>query len=276
MNRRAFLQAAAASAVIVPTLAIGVGFAEATNTRTKHVAANVPNLLPGFDGLRVAFLADIHHGPNVTLDFIADVVRRTLLLEPDVILHGGDFTSRDPKYIDPLFEALRPLRARFGSYAVLGNHDHKNGADRTRRAMRSAGITELNNAGVRLNRPGGEGLWLAGVGDLWYDRADVSIALSGMKKNEACVMLSHNPDVAETMTDRRVGLMLAGHMHGGQMNLPGMVNPFLPSRYGDKYARGYVAAPTTTVYVSCGLGLTGLPVRYNCPPELTLLTLKPA
>ena len=87
-------------------------------------------------------------------------------------------------------------------------------------------------------------------------------------------MLSHNPDFAEKFKDTRPGLMLSGHTHGGQMNLPRMKNPFLPSFYGDKYARGFVDGPNSKVYVSCGLGLTGLPVRYNCPPELTLLTLR--
>jgi uncharacterized protein len=87
-------------------------------------------------------------------------------------------------------------------------------------------------------------------------------------------VVSHNPDFAETLTDRRVGLMLSGHTHGGQVSVPGMANPFVPSRYGMKYAHGLVEAPATKVYVSKGLGLTALPMRFNCPPELTLITLK--
>ena len=273
MNRRTFVKSALASVVAIPTIAAGIGFAEAVNTQVKHVSFTLPNLPKSFDGLRVAFLTDLHHGPYMGLDFITNIVRTTKQLEPDIILHGGDYTLRDAKYIDPVFEALKPLTATLGSYGVLGNHDYKYSADLTRRGMRRAGIQELQNQTVRLTR-GGEVLNLAGVTDLWYGVPDLTTALKDVQVGEACLMLSHNPDFAEKFKDTRPGLMLSGHTHGGQMNLPGMKNPFLPSFYGDKYARGFVDGPNGKVYVSCGLGLTGLPVRYNCPPELTLLTLR--
>jgi uncharacterized protein len=273
MNRRTFVKSALASAVAIPTIATGVGFAEAVNTQVKHVSYTLPNLPKSFDGLRVVFLTDLHHGPYMGLDFITSIVRTTKQLDPDIILHGGDYTLRDAKYIDPLFETLRPLTATLGSYGVLGNHDYKHSAELTRRGMRRAGIVELQNQTVRLTR-GGEVLNLSGVTDLWYGVPDAPTALRDVRPGEACLLLSHNPDFAEKFTDTRPGLMLSGHTHGGQMNVPGMKNPFLPSFYGDKYARGFVDGPTTKVYVSCGLGLTGLPVRYNCPPELTLLTLR--
>ena len=87
------------------------------------------------------------------------------------------------------------------------------------------------------------------------------------------MLVSHNPDFAETLTDRRVGLVLSGHTHGGQVVVPGYGSPVVPSRYGMKYAHGLVEAPATKVYVSAGVGMTGLPVRANCRPEITLITL---
>ena len=270
MNRRNFLRLIAYTS---PVAALAYGFAETGDVRIDRVAATVPNLPKSFDGLSVAFLTDIHHGPYVTLGQVTAFVRTVLTLQPDLILLGGDYCLRDGKYIAPCFEVLASLKAPLGVYGVLGNHDYAHGADDTKNAMAKAGIVELTNSGVWLTR-GRDRLRLAGVDDLWRGRPDVSVALGDMKSTEACVLVSHNPDVAETMLDRRVGLMLSGHTHGGQVSAPGMTNPFVPSRYGDKYARGMVDAPTTRVYISRGLGVTGIPVRYNCPPEISLLTLR--
>jgi predicted MPP superfamily phosphohydrolase len=114
---------------------------------------------------------------------------------------------------------------------------------------------------------------MAGVDDFWHGRPDLGKALDGAKPTDACVLLCHNPDFAESISDRRVGLVLSGHTHGGQLILPGYGSPVVPSRYGQKYAHGLVEAPATTVYVSRGIGMSGLPVRANCRPEITLLTL---
>lgn len=272
MNRRAFLKAAAVAAVGMPTVGVGYGFAEAGSVRIERRTVRVPRLPSAFAGLTVAFLTDLHHGPYTTLEFVAGVVRTTLSLQPDLILLGGDYSLRDRQYIAPAFDVLASLSAPLGVYGVLGNHDYVHGLSETRAGMRRAGIRELTNAGEWL-RLGGERLRLGGVDDLWRGSPDLAPALGDATPDDACILVSHNPDFAETLTDRRVGLVLSGHTHGGQVILPGMTNPFVPSRYGEKYSHGLVEAPATTVYISRGLGLTGLPVRYNCPPELTLLTL---
>ena len=270
MNRRNFLRVVVYSS---PVAALAYGFAETGAVRVERHDVAVPKLPTSFDGLTVAFLADIHHGPYVPLGQVHAFVRTTLALQPDLILLGGDYSLRDGKFIRPCFEALASLKAPLGVFGVLGNHDHWHGLEATKSEMARAGIEELSNRAVWLRR-GNDRLRLAGVDDLWQGRPDVGAALADTKPTEACVLLSHNPDVAETMTDRRVGLMLSGHTHGGQVIVRGMTNPFVPSRYGNKYAHGFVDAPTTRVYVSRGLGVTGVPVRYNCPPELTLLTLR--
>ena len=273
MDRRSFLRSAFAASAVVPVAGLAYGFAETGDVRIERVGVTVPNLPRSFDGLRVAFLTDIHHGPYVGLGDVRGFVRTALALRPDLILLGGDYTLRDAKYIRPCFGVLASLKAPLGVFGVLGNHDREYGAEATERAMADAGIAGLVNAGVWLTR-GADRLRLAGVDDLWRGRPDVAAALADTKPTEACLLVSHNPDVAETMTDRRVGLMLSGHTHGGQVIAPGLTNPFIPSRYGDKYAHGLADAPTTRVYTSRGLGVTGLPVRYNCPPEITLLTLR--
>lgn len=272
MNRRTFLRIAAASTVVVPTATVGYGFAESESLRIERVTLPLRNLPRAFDGLRVVFLTDIHHGPYTELEFVAQIVRTTLSLQPDLILLGGDYCLRDRKYIAPCFDVLRMLSAPLGVYGVLGNHDHWHGLEDTRAGMRRAGVEELTDRGVWLTR-GADRLRLGGVDDLWCGQPDAAAAVGDATREDAVLLLSHNPDLAETMADRRIGLVLSGHTHGGQVIVPGMTNPFIPSRYGDKYSHGQVEAPATTVYVSRGLGLTGLPVRYNCPPELTLLTL---
>jgi predicted MPP superfamily phosphohydrolase len=158
---------------------------------------------------------------------------------------------------------------------VPGNHDHWDDITRTRRGFRDNGLADVTNAG-RWVELGGARLRVAGVDDLWGGAQDLDAALGDATADDACLLLSHNPDYAETLTDRRVGLVLSGHMHGGQIVVPGLGYHRLPSRYGTKYLQGLVRAPCTQVYVSRGLGTTGLPFRFRCRPEISLLTLVPA
>jgi predicted MPP superfamily phosphohydrolase len=273
MNRRSFLKAAAAAVIPSPVIAASYGLYEASAVAIERPELPLPRLPAAFDGLQVAFLADIHHGPYVPLDHVATFVRTTLALQPDLILLGGDYTYQDTKYVRPCFEVLAALRAPLGVFGVLGNHDYRCGLAETRAAMKSAGITELTNTGVWIKR-GQNRFRLGGVDDLWGGRPDEVPAIADTTAADACLLLSHNPDVAETLRDRRVGLVLSGHTHGGQFVLPGIGAPFVPSRYGEKYLRGRVEAPATTVYVSRGLGTTVSPMRFGARPELTLITLR--
>lgn len=274
MNRRQFLKGTAAATVAVGVGGLGYGFAEGGAIGIEQVDVAVRNLPAAFDGFRVAFLTDIHHGPYVGLEQVTNMVRTARHLQPDLILLGGDYCLRDRKFIAPCFDVLAGLRADHGVFGVLGNHDYQHGVSQTRAGFRKARITELTNAGVWLTK-GNARLRLAGVDDLWKGVPELEPAISGVTAEDACVLVSHNPDFAEKkLRDRRVGLVLSGHTHGGQVVVPGATNPFIPSAYGDKYAQGLVEGPTAPVYVSRGLGLSGLPVRYNCSPELALLTLR--
>jgi len=273
MHRRSFLRNAlglGAAAVAVPTVAVSYGFAEATRLHIDRQTLAVPRLPAAFRGKTVAFVTDIHVGRPQGRRGVGrphdDGAR------PDVIVLGGDYSHRDGKFIAPCFELLAALTAPLGVYGVLGNHDYAHGLAETRAGMRRAGVTELTNRGVPLE-VGGERLHLAGVDDLWHGRPDAEAALRGVAAPDACVLVSHNPDFAETLRDRRVGLVLSGHTHGGQVVVPGYGAPLVPSRYGRKYAHGLVEAPATKVYVSAGTGLSVLPVRVGCRPEITRITL---
>lgn len=272
MNRRLFLKAALASLAPGATAGAAYGLFESGWLQIARHTHALPNLPAAFEGTKVAFLTDIHHGPFTSLDYVHSVVRTTLSLEPDLVLLGGDYSLKDGKYIAPCLSALAALKAPLGVFGVLGDHDYRHGLAETRAGFEAAGITELTNRGVWLER-GDQRVRLAGVDDKWMGRTDVPSAIGDAREGDAVLLLSHNPDVAEKMKDTRVGLMLSGHTHGGQVVFPGADAPFVPSHYGQKYLKGLVQAPHTQVYVSRGLGTTSAPFRVGSRPELTFITL---
>lgn len=273
MNRRSFFKAAAIAAVPTPVAAASYGMFEAGWLQVERPELPLPRLPRAFDGLRIAFLTDIHHGPYTHIDFITSVVRTTLALQPDLILLGGDYSYKEARFVAPCFAELASLKAPLGVFGVLGNHDYWHGLNETKASMKAAGIRELTNSGVWLER-GGSRFRLGGVDDLWCGQPDVRPAMGDATENDAGLLVSHNPDFAERLRDPRVGLVLSGHTHGGQAVAPVAGAPFVPSRYGEKYLKGIVQAPATTVYISRGLGTVVSPMRFGSRPELTVVKLK--
>jgi predicted MPP superfamily phosphohydrolase len=271
MNRRIFLRSALFG---TPALAAGYGLFESSWVKIDRQTLPLARLPESFTGTTVAFLTDIHHGPFTTLDYVASIVRTTLALQPDLILLGGDYSLLDARYIRPCLDVLSSLQAPMGVYGVLGNHDYWHGLAQTTEGMAAAKITELTNRGVWLKK-GSDRFRLAGLDDFWCGQINVKEALGDAKPDDACLLLSHNPDYAERLHDSRIGLVLSGHTHGGQVVFPWGA-PVVPSNYGQKYLRGLVKAPETLVYVSRGLGTCGVPVRLASRPEINLITLVPA
>jgi predicted MPP superfamily phosphohydrolase len=197
----------------------------------------------------------------------------TNALNPDLITLGGDYPHEGVQYIAPCIHELGRLRAPLGVYAVLGNHDHYSGGQpHASAALRAARIQELTNRGLWIEADGAR-LWLCGVGDYWRDKQNLPAALGESTRRDAVILLSHNPDYVERITDPRVGLVLSGHTHGGQVDLPVFGPPVVPSIYGQKYAHGLVQGPATQVFVSRGIGTISPPVRIFCKPEIVLATL---
>ena len=220
----------------------------------------------------MGFISDVHHGPFVPRAYVRSIVAMTNALKPDLVLLGGDYCHRGPQYIAPVLEDLGKLEARIGRYAVLGNHDHWDGYKESVEGLEAAGIPLLRNAGVWVEKESSR-LRIGGVGDLWCDNVDVARALGDATGEDAVVLLSHNPDVAETLRDTRVGLMLSGHTHGGQVVVPFYGAPCVPSSYGQKYLHGLVRGPSCDVFIGRGVGTITPPVRLFCRPEVVLLTL---
>lgn len=272
MSRRRFWKRVAIGGTAA-TVAVGsYPLLEARWCRLTRRTIPLPNLPESFRGLSVAFLSDLHHGPYVGLDYLRGVIDRTNALRPDLILLGGDYVSKSPEYIAPICAEMARLRAPLGRFAVLGNHDNWESASESRAGLDRAGLELVDNRGVWLRRRG-DRLRLAGVGDLWTDEQSLPRALEDAQEDDAVVLLSHNPDVAEYQRDPRIGLMISGHTHGGQVVVPGVGAMVVPSRFGRKYTGGLVRGPAYPVFVGRGVGTSGPPVRFSCRPELVLLTL---
>ena len=242
----------------------------------ERAAFALDGLAAAFDGYRIAFLTDLHLSPLVPQWWIGRAVEMALGLEPDLILLGGDYLSHSARYAERLAPLLRPLAAPDGVYGVLGNHDHYVGADAVRRALREAGVVELLNRAVVLER-GGAPLAVAGVGDLCFDVVDPGAALAEVGAAVPRIVLSHDPDVfAYWPAGVRGDLMLAGHTHGGQAHLPLIGPPYVPSQFGFRFLAGARRDGARQLYVSRGIGAITAPVRWRCPAELTLVVLHPS
>lgn len=230
--------------------------------------------LPGaFDGMTIAQLSDLHYGPYVSYEFLERAVQATNALAPDVIAVTGDFVNSSWKYIQPCAELLGQLQAPYGVFAVMGNHDYWVGElDLVLRSLRAHRVRLLRNQAAPLTR-GRSTMYLVGLDDWWQNLADLRRALASVPHNACKVVLMHEPDYADLCAQAEVDLQLSGHSHGGQVRLP-FWGPLTLPRFGVKYPMGLARAGNfTQVYTTRGVGVLPPPVRFNCPPEITLLTL---
>jgi hypothetical protein len=226
----------------------------------------------------VAVLADLHTGsPFNGLEKLRAVVEMTNVSRPDLILLAGDYVIHGVKggtFVRPELTAaeLARLDPRYGTYAVLGNHDWWYDADRVAQALENEGIVLLEDRNEVIEA-GDCRFALAGVSDYWEGAHDVSAALSGIDVRLPTIVFTHNPDVFPMIPDS-VSLTVAGHTHGGQVNLPLLGRMIVPSVFGDRYAAGLVVENDRHLFVSTGIGTSILPVRFRVPPEISVLVLQ--
>jgi len=264
--RRGLIAAGAAAAVYA-------GWVEPRRLVTVRERLALPRWPRALDGLRVGLLTDIHAGaPHTGPKAIARAVTRLNEEAPDAILLLGDFIDAHPLWggrIDPpaIARELANLHAPLGTFAVLGNHDWKQTGDQMWTALRDAGITVLENRAITAG-----GMHIAGLADLRTRRPDLPGTLAQVPSDGPVILLAHDPDVFP-FVPHRVALTLSGHTHGGQVAIPVLRRPAIPSHYGERYARGHVVEDGRHLYISSGLGTSGLPVRFLAPPEVVILEL---
>ncbi len=244
----------------------------------------VADLPPAFDGFRIVQLSDFHCSRQVTPAYLGEAVDLAAAQGADLAVLTGDFVHRGYRYVEPVATTLARLAAPHGVYAVLGNHDfsvrNALGFRRYRhlhravaRALVARGIRVLHNEAIPLTRDGAA-IYLAGVEDLWSRTCDLDRAFAGLNPEVPCITLAHNPRTVERLRGRRCDIMLSGHTHGGQVNLPGLGRPTL-GRKARRFAAGLYRFRGTYVYVNKGVGF-GFRFRFGVRPEVAVVTLRRA
>jgi predicted MPP superfamily phosphohydrolase len=256
---------------------------EPTWLEVNRIEVPVADLPAAFDGFRVVQLSDLHCSAKVGPEFIDEAIDLALAEQPDVVVVTGDFIHHGFRHIAQAAAHVRRLAAPLGVFAVLGNHDysirnalglrrHRHLHQAVADALAAEGVRVLRNETVPLERAGST-LDLSGVDDLWSRTCDLDRALAACDPDRPRVLLAHNPRTVEYLAGRRCDLMLSGHTHGGQVDLPRLGRVVL-GRKARRFAAGMYELDGTYLYVNKGVGF-GWRLRYNVRPEVAVLTLRP-
>lgn len=232
----------------------------------------VPHLPASFTGLTIAQLTDLHCGFLMPLTIVEQIIWKINSLRPDIIVCTGDYIHKRHRtiQIDSVWPYLMKLHARYGVYSVLGNHDYWGDTERSLSWLEQSGQSVRHKAVPILI--GQERLWIGGAGDYWRDELGIDLAFQHVPGHECKILLAHNPDSADTPYKTRVDLMISGHTHGGQINIPFIGPPILPVQ-NKSYSSGFIRTGRTNLYISRGLGWAIIPLRFNCFPEISILRL---
>jgi predicted MPP superfamily phosphohydrolase len=227
--------------IILVVLTVAYSLIEPYWIEIKMTEITDPDIPEAFSQFRIVFIADIHHGPFFSRRRVRDVVAMVNNLRPDIVVLGGDYVYGDKNYTAPCFEELSQLKAPYGVYGVLGNHDHwENESDEfTLGVVSQYKITLIDNRAFWINKDGTR-IKLGGVGDYWTDSQDIGPTIAGVRQKDFVILVSHNPDYCESLSLNKIDLVLSGHTHGGQVTFFGLYAPFLPTHTGQKYRSGLV------------------------------------
>lgn len=254
-------------------------FVEPRNLIAERVGVRLKRLPEQFDGFRIAQLSDLHFGPYMGRPGIERAVQLAQSFRPDLIVLTGDFVSHPlgqsngpagARHAEPCADVLATLSGA-QTLAVLGNHHHWNDARIVEGALKAHGIKVLRNSALPLER-GPSRIWIAGIDYALVGAADLRWTLHQVPTSEATILLAHEPDFADRAARFPVDLQLSGHSHGGQVRLPGVGAVILPAM-AQRYPQGLNRVGSLQVYTNRGIGVISPPVRFNCPPEVTFLTV---
>lgn len=273
-GRRRFLKGAALLGAASATGALpALASAADGDAVAEEVTFHVAGLDPAHDGLRVVQLSDLHVGPSTPVATIRASIEAANAFSPDLVVLTGDYLSRRRDGVVAMREQLGGLRAP--TVAVLGNHDVWVDPAGATAALRAHGYEVLENAWTSISLRGAP-LAVVGIGDHMTRRDDVHAAVRGLPARTSPLVLAHGPRTADEL--RALGrptLCLSGHTHGGQINVP-VLTPLLLAGMREPYARGRFQLGAVQLYVNRGVGNTGVRLRVNSPPEVTLATLRRA
>ncbi len=253
-------------------------FIEPSRLVVHQESIQVDNWPKELSGLRIALIADIHTGePFIDDNKLRKIVELTSQQNPDLIVLLGDYMSPNSWHshrVEPevTAAAMKNLHAPLGVYAILGNHDWWYNGDKVRRAFEANGLPILENEVAEIKWRD-KSFWLVGLADSWTRPQHVSETIAKVPPGSTVIALTHNPDVFPRLPES-VPLLLAAHTHGGQVNLPLIGTPIVPSRFGRKYTAGHVYENGHHMFVTTGIGTSILPVRFRVTPEIVMLTIR--
>ena len=292
ISRRKFLKRLLWSSALVGSAGfIYPSFIEPRHAQVRRIQLSIQGLPNALNGLTIAHLTDLHRSRVVSTAYLAKCIAMANALSPDIIAFTGDYLTRSShlgllgelafeddvppaEHVRQCAQCMSSARAKYGIFASLGNHDHWFDGDAVTKTIEAVGIPVLRNTNRRV-RINGEPLAIVGLGDLWTEGVDMRGAFRNVDSPFTLVLM-HNPDSFEHWSREGSHLILAGHTHGGQVNIPLLGPLVVPSRYGKKYAHGLFTRGEARMYVSRGIGLISPPVRFNCPPEIALFQLQKA
>lgn len=220
------------------------------------------------DGLRIAVMSDFHHDDFGDEGLVRRAVERTNVEQVDLVLLAGDYISREAGAAEPLCRELAALRSRLGALAVFGNHDRAHDYRRIGATLAEAGARVLMDEAVTF-----PGFAVAGLDSHRGGRPQLAQALSGIDPKLPVILGWHEPDGFDLLDDARIALQVSGHTHGGQIRAP-FFGPVLLPNHGRNYPYGLYRRGASSLFVTRGIGTLALPLRFLCPPELAILTLR--
>ena len=282
-TRRQFLFTGALAAAGIAAVGSD-GYFESYRLQLKKIEIPLRRLPHQFDGFTIVQVSDFHYEE----EFSAIPIRRSVdlvnSLHPDLVVFTGDFVTA-PMFrfgrhaalvaanaVFPCAAVLSGIKAPMGSFAILGNHDAYSNPALVATGLRSHGIPLLKNSCVPIERDGAR-FWLAGIDDVLEGQPDLGAAIKKIPPGEPIILLAHEPDFADEAALTPVDLQLSGHSHGGQIWIPGIGAPWLPS-LARNYPRGFYKIENMVLYTNIGIGTIRAPIRINCIPEVTHITLR--
>lgn len=275
MSRRKFLGAgllALGGAVAATTYHINAND-ESNQLVVERLTLPIKNLAPSLEGFRLVALGDFHLRPFTQPELVRQAVDLANSLQPDLTVLLGDYVWRDVEAIFELTPILAGLNARQGVYAIMGNHDLWTDVNVVQTGFDESRLPVLINQGLPITQGGGS-FYLAGLDDGWAGKPDLAAALNNGSADSPIVLLLHEPDLADTYARYpEIALQLSGHTHGGQVRFPRLGGALVLPYLGRKYDMGLFQVKDLWVYTNRGIGVTNEPVRFNCPPEITEITL---
>jgi len=242
--------------------------------KIENIRIKIKNLSPSFQGVKIIQLSDLHskdfgEKEKKSLEILAQ-------LKPDFIFITGDFIDWKTSNLKSCQEFWKEISKNYPNrvFGVFGNHENHHPKSKTiKNLLTDSGVKIINNESVIL-RKNEDFIYLIGVDDPHENHDDIAKAMEQVENNTPKIMLAHSPEIFRRVKDQNIDLILTGHTHGGQVNIPFITNLFLPVKYDRKYKSGLFKEDSTYLYVNRGVGTTLLPFRFNAPPEITLIELE--